>query len=306
MQDSDRLSAPQGRITRFIIDDDDEVSMSLASRLLKRNATSIKSLAARSSRTCSIDGNRSSTGSMLRALPSFQSSRMSLRAESNFIDKGFADSEEDEIWSPEHHDQIINWLSSQATDGSLHSYMGKGPIQLMKLSGGLCNSVYMAQSDDTGQMLVIKHCKPFLSPDVQLPDYSAPENPEEVNLEAIQRMETEAAGLSLASRVAPGHVPKLLVHEIIHNQGAKNNGFMALEFLPDREMLSEALARGALYPSLGKDLGAFLGKMIIGGSIEALGPDAFRTLCETLDASAPVAELMTVSDDQGFFSLSIV
>lgn len=217
-------------------------------------------------------------------------------AEENFIDRGLAaDEDEDDIWSPEHHDQIIAWLSSQATNGPLHDHMGQGPIQLMKLSGGLCNSVYMAKSEDTGEMLVIKHCKPFISPESQL-EYNN-QDPEDANLEAIQRMETEAAGLSLAGRVAPGHVPQLLVHEIIHQEGAKNNGYMVLEFLPDREMLAEALARGAIYPTLGKDLGAFLGKMIIGGSVEAFTPEAFNTLCDTLDASAPVAELMTVSDD---------
>ena len=211
---------------------------------------------------------------------------MSLRAEKNFIDKDFPeDPDEEEVFSPEHHEQIVNWLSSQATNGSLQDQMGAGPIQLLKLSGGICNSVYMAQSDSTGHILVIKHCKPFISQDA---DYSNKD--EEVNLEAIQRMETEAAGLELAGRVAPGHVPKLLVHEIV--QGGEN-GFMALSFLKDREMLSEALARGSIYPSLGRDLGAFLAKMVAGGSQQALGPDAFRDLCVTLDASAPVAELMT-------------
>lgn len=292
--DGDRSSAPTTRVyyPSFAASSDESsfdatthdsalTEFNLASRILKRNATSIRSIAQRSSRTVSIDGNRqSSAGSFkLRALPSFnQSSRLSLRAEDNFIDKSYVDDEEEDVWNPIANEQALRWLASQSN--AIQALGGGTDIKLIKLSGGLCNSVYVAESESTGQVIVIKNCKPFIQ---EKGEESA------VQLE-IQRMETEAVGLDLAHRLAPGFVPRLLAHEIMPGG---ESGFMALEYLKDREMLSVSLARGSIYPGLGEQLGRFTASLIAGTSPAAMGIEAFDKLCDTLDASGSVAELMT-------------
>ena len=99
------------------------------------------------------------------------------------------------------------------------------------------------------------------------------------------RVATEAAVMALAHAAAPAHSPALVLHDPAAHT-------LAVEFLEGRETLTQAVARGAVHPSLARHAGAALAAVGVAGAPGALGTAAHAELAATLADSDSVAGIV--------------